>query len=161
MKKLFSVLVVAIAFLAFNSAYAQTTADTDQKEKSSCAAKKGEAGTADATGKKCDPAACAAKKASASAENNTEEGSTKLVETAGVSEGDATKSGATCASKNAANGKKCDPAACTGKKASASVENNTEEGSTKMIESPGVSSEKKAGSCAKKAGCCKNKKAEN
>ncbi|QQS28406.1 MAG: hypothetical protein IPM47_16305 [Sphingobacteriales bacterium] len=192
MKRFFSVLLLAVALLAFNHVSAQTYSDVDQNHKSSCAAKKAAAsaenntdesstkmvetagvsedaaktGTscaskASASGKKCDPAACAAKKAAASAENNTDESSTKMVESAGVSEGDASKVGTTCASKTAASGKKCDPAACAGKKASANVENNTEEGSTKMIESPGVSSEKKSGCCANKATGCKNKKAEN
>lgn len=139
MKRFFSVLLLAVALLAFNHVSAQTNSDVDQNHKSSCAAKK----------------------AAASAENNTDESSTKMVESAGVSEGDASKVGTTCASKTAASGKKCDPAACAGKKASANVESNTEEGSTKMIESPGVSSEKKSGCCANKATGCKNKKAEN
>ncbi|HRI29334.1 MAG TPA: hypothetical protein PK239_03615 [Chitinophagales bacterium] len=151
MKKLFSVLTLAFALFAAGSAFAQTANTNADAQKATCPSKS-------ASAKKCDPAACAAKKAGAEANTNTEESSAKMVEAAGVSATDATGSKTSCASK----AKKCDPAACTGKKGGTEANTNTEEGSTKMIEGAGVSPAKKAGCCANKAaaGCNKDKKAE-
>lgn len=157
MKKLFSVLTLAFALFAAGSAFAQTADTNADAQKATCPSKS-------ASAKKCDPAACASKKANAEANSNTEESSAKMVEAAGVSATDATGSKTSCASKsaNATGAKKCDPAACTGKKASAEANTNTEEGSTKMIEGAGVSPAQKPGCCANKAaaGCSKDKKAE-